>query len=344
MLILETSNAIGISFFIFAVYPELDFTRSILILNATSLVPSFLKIFIDLINSDGIKFDEKIYEQQNQNFLKLFLLKKFKISKLNWKLILLNLNTLTFLMQLLSIFIFVFTEYCAENQSLKWKIPVAIFLVSLPLSSYYFHLNKVTKRISKSSGLNSIILSIKNFFSNVEQSKHRLGLVTNLWKIGIILLFSHYFYPNYLKNTILFITANPNQNSSVFNQSFPYTRHSERLSFFGAFIVHFVSSLMLYLASSLAFKLRMIRFSFALPLTLVTPILFIISLLICEYGVLNLNTNWLTDFNYNFICEKNSKIQVFAACGLCLWWASHLWVTRHIWAKWKGNSNTTIKR
>jgi hypothetical protein len=113
------------------------------------------------------------------------------------------------------------------------------------------------------------------------------------------------------------------------------------------FLVHVLASITFYLSSSLAYKLRMIRGSFAMPLTLLTPLMFGISVLVCQYGVVSTaGGGWLVWFPFDFVCESVSALEWFATCGLCLWWASHLWTTGHVWqqAPELDLKNTTIKR
>jgi chitin synthase len=86
-----------------------------------------------------------------------------------------------------------------------------------------------------------------------------------------------------------------------------------------------------YYTGRLACKLCMQRLGFALPLTLVTPAIITISLVICK---------WFPDaavFRADFIywqCHEGYQAGSFKwqlICGLGLWWLSQLWIGGHIW-------------
>ena len=336
----ETASATGISICAFGIFPNLDLTRSILIINATSLLPALFKIITDTVtdlSSEDLKENDHD-QKQSQNFRSRFFLSKFKLSKKKSTILFFGLNLISFIMQLSAIFVFIFSDYA--NSELKWKLPVAVVLVSVSLSFNHFFILAKTK--------NKFLNVLRSTKQKIEKSKHKIGLFSNIWKIGIVLLFSHIFYPNYLTNISLF------QPSTATNQSINFWRQplarsspiaeENNLVYYIPFVVHFVASHVFYLSSSLAFKLRMIRLSFALPLTLITPIMFASSVLICEFGVKN-GHDWLGSFNYDFLCEHVSMIKIYTICGLCLWWVSHLWTSIHIWQQPKSSSTTsTIKR
>jgi hypothetical protein len=292
-------------------------------MNATSILPSLLKILLDLISIDD---DDDL----GSNFIQ----QHFGISnRRHHRVLVLGANIMAFLMQLSATAVAIFSDY--SDNCLKWNIPVAIFLVSIS-----FMFNYLTIRKTEMALLNRI----KNVKLSIERSKHKIGLVTNVWKIGIILLFSQIFYPNRFSNISLFTAESAGANFSNITSIGLVPTDIDRFYYFVPFIVHVSASITFYLASSLAYKLRMIRFSFALPLTLLTPVLYACAVLICELGVEN-GHKWLSWFPFDFKCERVSSLEWYSACGLCLWWISHLWTTRHVWQRTAHSlKNTTIKR
>lgn len=315
--------------FIFVIFPNLDITRSILVMNVTSLLPSILKLFTDLSNYNK-EFNTQILSQPPGRVFTCYKTCMFHIlsfSKRYWKVLLININTISIFMQL-SFLVVIFSTYVDEE--LKWKIPIGIILVSIAFSFYFFHLD--------STGESKVLKVVKNFKYRVDKAKHKIGLFTNLWKIGIILLFSHIFYPNYLLNTSVFV-ATPNATLVVHSDE----PEASQFSYFAPYIIQLSSSLVFYMATSLSFKLRMNRVCFAFPLTLVTPIMFALSIIVCE---LNQGNYWPGVVGHSFICERVSSNGLFTIFGICLWWTSHLWTCSNIWreAVATDSHTTNIKR
>jgi chitin synthase len=73
------------------------------------------------------------------------------------------------------------------------------------------------------------------------------------------------------------------------------------------------------------------RLGFALPLTLVTPVILAISLVLCKW--FPESTVFQEDFVY-WTCHEGYEHGSFkwqVICGLGLWWLSQLWIGGHIW-------------
>ncbi|CAF0773385.1 unnamed protein product [Brachionus calyciflorus] len=318
VLLFETFNAIGTSILIFGVFSQLDLVRSILLINLLSIIPSFINIFL---GSDNPKYRNNFYF-----IVKSFLFKIARIRKTD-SLMMFYLNIVAALMQLSGIFILIFSDYL--NYS-KWQTLVGIILVSASLFFNYFNFTS-TNKSTNNKFMTLLVNYLKHSKRSIDLSRQKIGLFTNPWKIGIFFLFSYIFYPHTKLKTSLF-----DVNLTTM----------DRLVYFTPFIIHIVSSLVCYLASSLAYKFRMSRFSFALPLTLVTPVAIIVSVLICEFRKPNLQVNNLMDiFNSHFICTtKVLSYKWQLVCGLCLWWLSNLWTTSHIWSNEAVSKMKNVKR
>jgi hypothetical protein len=215
----------------------------------------------------------------------------------------------------------------------NWLLPISLLLVSFGMFLRYFRnfnnsiSNKQESDSSSFKCISSLLISIQNTKKNIENSRHKIGLLTNLWKIGIILLICQLFNPNFKLNISYLETETP---------------YLDRIVYILPFLVQLISSLTLYLASSLAFKLRMSRFSFAFPLTLVTPISIALLLIIKSIGIV---PYWLEYVRY-FISysESLASYKIHIIYGLALWWISHLWISSHIWNNENSSKETTIKR
>ena len=234
-----------------------------------------------------------------------------------------NMNLVAALMQLSGLFVLIFTDYLAFS---NWKAILAVFMVSSSLFFNFFSFNS-TKH-SRFKLKNLLIDHLKRSKHNIDLTRQKIGLVTNLWKIGLIFLFGYVFYP---------------EEQFKFYQ---LIMEKDSLVYIYPLVVQVASSLVCFLASSLAYKFRMNRFSFALPMTLVTPLAIILSVLICEIRKPNLiENNWMDFFSGHFICK--SKILSYKwqlICGLCLWWISSLWSSSHIWSTEGANKLKNVKR
>lgn len=301
-MVFETTSAVGTSLLIFGVFPRLDLIKSILIINSVSLLPGFVKLLLEFRNDNNKK-----------NLIELFLRKLLRpFKKLN-KLLLISMNFTALAMQLSFIFIVLIIGYGKQS---SWLVVLAIILISISLT--FAHFNPTSQKHSSRK-----LLYLQQIRSNIFKAQHKIGLFTNLWKVGIVLAFSQLFYPSFRFQV------------SVFESQMSC---AQRLAYFMPFVIQIASSLIFYLACSLAFKLRMSRISYALPLCLITPV--------CVAFVFALNhADNIPDFlifvktngyTYNYLTDL--------LCGLILWWLSNLWITGHMWNNQKTSINITIKR
>lgn len=351
--------------FIYGIFPQLDIARSILIMNGLSIVPSILKFLIEFnISRNNIKVkeqneidvEEKILQKQQSFIDKICKKLKLKSSENLKRIIQFVLNLLSMLMQISIIPIVLTTSYLMTS---NWYLPVALILVSL--SSIRNYIEFVYFQTINTNNLNSNI-SFKQRFDlflfklsknlrqtkiNIDKSRHKIGLITNIWKISIFLLFAHIYNNKFKFGSILTIAEKASNNSNLsLNNSLVLNLSGQPLYYIYPFIVQLVSTVICYLGASLAFKLRMNRFCFALPMTLTTPISLIIALLICE---LNPNYVSIDQIKQHFVCSNQGYLTFFLRwhliVGILVWWLSHLWTTSRIWLNYEYLFNfTTIKR
>jgi hypothetical protein len=350
-------------------------------MNGISCIPSVLKFIIELIISLSSKIPQRtITEKENDetegsnthkgSSLQLVLNKL----KQNNKKPLTNkrevfkrgffssVNFISMLMQVSIIPIVLTTSYLLATAT-SWYLPLAILLVSLSSIRNYLELNveseagetlapKQTFKEKIKSFSRRFVASLKKSKRIIDKSRHKIGLITNIWKIAIFLLFAHIFNPKFKFESILSIghnnqtkngSINENKNSSFSLTTFASLSEASPLGYFIPFVIFLLSTVACYLASSLAYKLRMHRFCFSLPMTLTTPASLLAALLICE---LKEPGNFLRP---RFVCASDSyfseSIGWHLIIGMLVWWISHLWTTSSIWLKYELLFNFgTIKR
>ena len=93
-------------------------------------------------------------------------------------------------------------------------------------------------------------------------------------------------------------------------------------------LVQIASCLVCYYCGSLACKLLMQRFSFALPLYLATPLTGLVIYLQCQGHIAQFPTGAGLRFEYVCYCWEDSYW--FLLCG-AVWWLTMLWTAAHVW-------------
>ncbi|CAF4525905.1 unnamed protein product, partial [Didymodactylos carnosus] len=103
------------------------------------------------------------------------------------------------------------------------------------------------------------------------------------------------------------------------------------LTYLTPMILKVISDALCFYMGRLACKLCMQRICFALPITLVTPLVLTILLVLCEF--FPKSTVFIDGFIY-WSCYEDFAKESFkwqVVCGLALWWLSELWIGGHIW-------------
>ena len=97
------------------------------------------------------------------------------------------------------------------------------------------------------------------------------------------------------------------------------------------FIVHFVTTGLCYYFAKSACKMCMQRMSFALPLTLATPVTIGIYVAICHGGIDRID--FIKEMMYWECAEtfNRGNLRWQLIFGLGLWWLSQLWISIHVW-------------
>ena len=247
--------------------------------------------------------------------LKLFQLKSFLIKKDSGLKKVKRISKITLyivftLMQYSVFFIVLFSDFESD-----WKIPIGLILISISSNGNFLDLIVNSYKDNK---LSNVLHKIDRFKDNLKLSRHKIQVFSSLVNIGIIFLIAYIGNPKFMSNNDLF---NNKLNSD------------EKMWYFLPFIVQTISFLVCYVSCSLSLELRMSRISFALPLSLATPISLIISTVLCQSRDEEKDK---LSFKNQFMCAADYSLMPYVwqlILGVCFWWLSSLWTTSHIWSK-----------
>lgn len=292
--------------------------RAILVINSISILPNLILCLVD-IKSDKphVQRSSPTHSSKLMRFLyRNFFLKLGSFTKLN-KLILVVVSIMCLLMQSSSFFINFLVEHITH-----WSLPLALLLISFGILPNYMG--------NTCQSTSQLLASFRSIKKRIQKSRHKIGLFTSLWKAGLTLLVCQLFNPEFKFKTSYFWSTSSQDPSVLF--------------YFTPFLVQLAASLTFYMACSLAFKLRMSRLSFALPLTLTTPVTVAIVLILSKC-ITPGTTNWFEPFHVTLVYSNDlSILKIPIVCGIVLWWLSHLWAARNIWNNVANSRETTIKR
>ncbi len=165
------------------------------------------------------------------------------------------LDLATTLMQLSTFFILLLTAFSPATPA--WSIACGLACTSISLAKDFFNLDRPTN--------NFTVACLRQLFKRIHQARAKIGLVAVPVKCGVLFVISHLYSPHYLESSRVLA--------------------SQRLDLFWPVFTHLAASLGFYVLCSLAFKLRMHRVCFAVPLTLITPCMLAASCLLCQMSL-----------------------------------------------------------
>ena len=159
----------------------------------------------------------------------------------------------------------------------------------------------------------------------IDHARAKIGILSNPIKTGITFLIAHLTHPTFIHQTKLFRST-----------EFQY-------DFFWPVFIHLTTSLAFYMTCSIAFKLRMHRFCFALPITLLTPVSLILACFICQF---NIDRKFWIEFKEYYRCQSfvSSDLVWHLVLGVCLWWLSHLVMNGQIWNRFAQIHDSKFQR
>jgi chitin synthase len=240
----------------------------------------------------------------------------FQYKKSNYLLYYHLFNSMAVLMQF-SVLIITSLNDNLFNQINNWILPVSLTLISLSQSKDYIQslLNLLNSKVK-----NKYINHLKFSLDNLHSTRYKLGLFVNLYKIGLTFLV-YYLY----------------------NQEFYFSFHNliknKNSIYLTMCCIQISSFLVFFWSSSLAYKLKMHRWSYFLPLMLITPIAILLSVVLCDQSVKIRGFDYFKNY---YLCTSFSfTVDPFRwqlIVGILVWWLSNMWMFNFIWQNNSGNN------
>nr|KAG5714884.1 hypothetical protein BaRGS_000372 [Batillaria attramentaria] len=304
----ETLHTVGVCIFAFQVLPSLDSLRGMVLTVGVAFLPSVLKLF----------------DRENQH----------------------GRSCATYVVDLLSVCVqasalflwpvrdIIFNEVTSKT----WTIPVSLFLISCGYWENY---------INKHTMLGALGAKLRELKKNTRRMRVKIYIFVSLWKIVLTLVLMSVIMSDLnMKCLEVLYFEGDNGVRGCSHLNFPYgVSNVEAWEYFtDAFwvmLIQIASCLLCYSFAKTACKVLLQVGSFALPLTIATPILLGAFISECETwkgngtdtGLLGLPSYlyWTCDVNgqaHNYLYQLVTDYYVPAAI---LWWLSFIWVTSHIW-------------
>ncbi|XP_076459203.1 chitin synthase chs-2-like [Babylonia areolata] len=329
VMISETLNSVGVCLFAFQVLPSLDSVRGLVLTVGVAFLPSVLKLF-DRENPGG------------RHCFTYFV------------------DVLALLVQASALLLWPVRDILyGEVTSQTWSIPVSLFLVSCGYWENY---------INKHTALGSLGRKLRELKKNTRRMRVKIYIGVSLWKIVLTLALMMTIISDLrleCLEVLYFSGDNGAGGCPHFND--PYgVANVEALEYFNdafwVMLVQLAACLLCYSFAKTACKVLLQVGSFAMPLTIATPILLGAFISECETWdgsssisstISNSSTvigaaaaaaattsNPLGLPSYLFwTCEVGGSAHSYLSTLLTtyylpaavLWWLSFVWVTAHIW-------------
>ena len=293
------------SLLLFRVLPTLGFTHSIMVLSATCIFPAINRLAMSGDESNAPMSISLLLPWLAKLMDVLALLSQF------------SALSITVLFEMKSDFMHMEdngTSNSAYNKQVfmfvrskrvHWESPLALVLVSLQWWENF---------LINDLNIGCLKIDFKRYTFHIQESRVYLETWISIWKIVWTVGFA------YLLNGGLV---------NVFNGEMSIENGLSWRTYIST-IVHIISAMLCCQCSLIACQLKMQRFSFALPLSLVSPIIIIAIYTQCRYGTLWLPTSWLNEGKINDLCaaqKVDPEDFIFAA----FWNISMFWIGRHVW-------------
>ncbi|ESP01302.1 hypothetical protein LOTGIDRAFT_111741, partial [Lottia gigantea] len=320
ILMIESIHSLGLCLFMFRVLPCLDTVRSLLLMNALCSVPAILRLFATKRSEDArrkittVILDFLSVCMQLSAFVIVMVSMKSECVKTAGEDVEDSVDVPKVVPpppQSLPQTSAWSSTYALSDMS--WEIPLALVLISV---------NWWENFVDKDFRLGCIQIPVKDYKDTLHKVRVKSYLIANLWKVGLTFGFAFLLVPN-LSMYGLNETVCSRIPSDPWRNWFTYM----------PLLLQVCASGLCYYFARLACKLCMQRFSFAIPLSLATPVAVASIITVCylrpEKTVL------MDDFLMWACSEKETHDKKWLiwhlGLGFGLWWASQLWITRYIW-------------
>ena len=214
-----------------------------------------------------------------------------------------------------------------QEYDLVWTIPLSLFLISLQwwenFVDCYMKLGQLTTPLMRMS-------------RRICRARTKMQLLSSLWKMAITIVFMIAFLSREVSDVRTLFNFNI---STCPAGSLDYDQMPRlRLDWVWVWCVNCASSLLCYFCARSAAKIQLQRITYALPLTLSTPILFGFLVGGCEVWNREPCTFSKSSHIPSYLFFKCYPNGGFADAGLqqqwfmvAVWWLSQLWLACHIW-------------
>ncbi|KAL8576680.1 hypothetical protein ACOMHN_025155 [Nucella lapillus] len=311
----ETLNSVGVCLFAFQVLPSLDSLRGLVLSVGAAFLPSFLKLF-DRERSEG------------RHCITYFV------------------DLLAILVQASALLLWpvrdlMFGEVTAQT----WAIPVSLLLISCGYWENY---------VNKYTALGPLGLKLRELKKNTRRMRVKIYIGASAWKIVLTLALMNAIISDLelqCLEVLYFGGNNGVAGCPHFNDPYGVANIEAWEYFNDAFwvmLVQVAACLLCYSFAKTGCKVLLQVGSFALPLTIATPILLGAFISECETWGGNSSNSTLTTDSSNLLglpsylfwtCEVGGSghnylstlLSTYYLPAAVLWWLSFIWVTAHIW-------------
>lgn len=257
----ETSQSLGTSLFIFKVLPSISNMNALFLMNATCILPLIFKIIF--ASSRGLTRLKKI--------------------------VILTLDILAIACQASIWFICNKSYYNQKvNSNFQKMQPDSYFPLYVIASTLLMSLGWWETYAEMRFSTNKFFMFIQNQISDLRKYRSKIYVFINPMKIVLIFAFGYALLPRILRNQ--YMNFNMSMSSNITfkqdsDQTVSFTTEKlDKFTFQSGFhlplIVNIISSAICYFSSRLACKVLMQSFGFALPLSLSTPVTFTLMALV----------------------------------------------------------------
>ncbi|XP_041374203.1 chitin synthase chs-2-like [Gigantopelta aegis] len=328
VLFVESLHSLGLLMFVFIVLPYFDAIFGLVLFQGTAMIPSLLRLFW----------------KKTKNSEMNPLVAKDKSGSSSWK-----LTALVACLVQLTFIVMATYKVFAKTQSTKIAsiIPVSQILISLAYWNNFVQRPKKklleTKLKQKKHNPWEIPKNLKHLAKSIEGNKVKIALVSSIWKVVLTLCVPMiYFYASDSKCVdVLLFKATSALNCTIFSVTpadyATYNCATWSYLPFAVAAVNIASSLLGYKMAKGACKIKAQELCFSVPLTLSTPLCFVLVLMSYFYkhsliGLFKCDVIWyglsagytLGDFLLAYSQELWLPLAGFG-------FASFILITGHIW-------------
>ena len=301
VLLVDFFQSAGVYVVTFIILPHLDMVRAVLMLCGLAIVPVTCKLFLGTRPNFPVKV--KVvgwYAAHVFAFLvqiTVFIWVMFSDFQFDAKRARTNYGSFMFLYR---------SQGNQDSVAFWWQVPFGLLFTSLLWWENF---------INNDMKLGKNIIPILHWKKVLEVQRQKTAMISSIFKIGILLIFSYVFNEGFHLDLITFGSTDVGEKLTVMN--------------YAPLVLNITSGIIGYFIASLACKLRMQKFGFSLPLLLATPVTIII--LVCQCHL-----DFLNSKSYFWLCPDGIKTETVNASYwqfmLCFAvWLSQMITAGHIW-------------